>query len=264
MPSVWDFYIAELYKFFKGNTFFVLLIIGIAFIAIQAIPFGEMVNLNLGEEIYEIAPLPAGYDAIAQGGINGLLPFFVPFLIVFFFTSEFSKKTFYNLLGQKISKEKIFISKYCVFSIVTLILSVALSAFSILFFILLRGWGSQFSIIHILDIALLIIRMTLFHVSSATIIIILSIFLRNSSIVVILFFAINIFDTLIAGMGYFIQEKITFVGHLIKLLPSKFATDFLQMSVSAEIMASALMSIFLSISLCLGISIFCLKRFDIL
>lgn len=254
---------AELYKFSYSKSLLIILIVGIASILISAIPITEMLNESLAQDIYEVAPLPTGYESIAQGGLNGMLPFFIPFLVVLFFSSEFSRKTFYNLLGHNLSKGKIFVSKYCAFSIIVFALITILSIINLLIITLLKGWGLDFNIIQIVDIISIIIRMFLFHIASATIVIVLSIFLRSSALIVILFFAINIVDTFLASISYFIQQKVAFPEYFVKLLPTKYSLGFLQMSVSYDSLIFALISILISVSLCLGIGTHCLKKADI-
>lgn len=257
---------AELYKFYKSKAFKVLLFFGVLCVMFNLVSIIKLVCMwgNLEYNPADDTFLPkTGHDAFSVIDFNSLFYYFIPFLIVFFFTSDFSKKTIRNLFTTDLSRNEIFIGKYIAFSISTIAITVLVAIFTTIVATIMYGWGTSFSILQILNILFIALRIGLSHIAYAGISIVLSLIIHSEAIIVILYFAISVVENLLLSTVSSLQSTSYAFYYLGYIFPSTYMDEFSSMHLSGDMILYSFISIALYCILTIVVGTVWFNRFDI-
>ena len=254
---------AELFRLGKSLTLKIMLMVTAVYSLIYGFSFLNYLYLKIGTiEETNFVPL-SGFEAFASIDIDGMFAFFVPFLVVFFFTSEFSKKTFGNLIGAEISKSKLFIAKYISFGISILTIVFFSAVFITSAVTVVNGWGANFDFRQVSEIFGLCIRIILMQISTASLCVVLSLFIHNDAIIVILYFASSLVESIITSLISRIEIKSGVSEFLVSSLPSNCTDTFQSLSVTSTELWNGSFCVCISIILCLTLGVAFIRKIDI-
>lgn len=255
---------AELYKYSKSIITKVMILVGIGYAFIQCVSLIALLYVNIGAINDDQVNLIKGYQAFAAADMASIFTFFVPFMVVFSFTSEFSKKTFGNLLGYNVSKQQLFISKYVAFCIIVIAVSIILALTSTVIAMCANGWGIDFHVSQIVDILMLILRVSLVQIASASLMIIISLYLHNDAAIVILYFVLSLIESIITAFVSRIEVSNIVLRFLISSMPSNCVDGFQMMIVNESTIVCGLFYTLSSMSLCIFLGSWIINRRDII
>lgn len=254
---------ADLYKLFNEIYLKVMALICLLYTIIKAIPFYEILEKLSGIEFDYESQVITGHNAFLQLGFDGFFNFFIPFLIVVIFSSEFAKKTIRNIAALKIGRINIFLGKYIVFVISVFALMLFSAVTSTVLFSILNGWGGQNVIVEILDIALLVCKYSIIQISYASIVVILSLLIQNGALIIILYFGLSLVESIVSSMFQMFAQKSTVFNVLSFAFPSTYMYEFPLMKISDNTFLLSMISILTYVLLTVIIGCTIMKRKDI-
>lgn len=254
---------ADLYKLFNEIYLKIMALICLLYTIVKAIPFYEILEKVSGIDFDYESQVITGHDAFLQLGFDGFFNFFIPFLIVVIFSSEFAKKTIRNIAGLKIGRINIFLGKYVVFiiSVITLMLFSALT--STILFSVLNGWGSQNIYVDIINIVLLVFKYSIIQISYASIIVVLSLMIQNGALIIILYFGLSLVESIVSSMFQMLAPKSSMFNALSYVFPSTYMYEFPLMKISDNgfVFSAISISAYVILTVIIGCTI--MKRRDI-
>lgn len=253
---------AELMKYRYNKCMKISIIITFLYGILCVIPFREIFQkysmMDTGvSEINKIF----GYNACFTLDYSSIFMFILPFLIIHYFTSEFTKKTIKNIVGLGLNRTSIFLAKYLAFFITIFLLFVLWGTFSTLLFSAVNGWGIRFSYIQIVNIVLSILKMASVQLAYATVPIILSFVIYNSAVIVSILYGSSIVGALIISvlnrMNSSLSTAISFV------FPDKYMLQFIHAISDSKILLGGCISIAFNILVTIGISLIIFRKINI-
>ncbi len=244
---------AEIYRLKFSKPFYVMFSIGLVAILFQTYSILDRFYIYVGLEDGELTQI-FGYNAFLSMGIDGFMMFFIPFIVVSIFSSEYSKNTYKNLITKAQEKGYVFLGKYTAFIGVIFMMNFIFAILSTSLCSVVNGWGDTFNILHILNILFLVIKYTLYFVSVASLIIILSFIIRSEALIVILFFVTNIIESLIASFLPMLNNR--FFILISKLFPTSYSNAFFNSNNAETLHAWFSICLTLLISVMISISVF--------
>ncbi len=257
---------AELYKFLKSKSIKVLLTFSVIWVMLNMVSIVKLICLwgNLDySTVEDTFIVKTGFEAFSIMDFNSLFYYFIPFLIVFFFTSDFSKKTIRNLFTTDLTRNEIFVGKYIAFSITVVGITLFMAVFTTLVATIMYGWGTEFSIMQILNILFIALRVGISHVSYSGLAIVLSILIHNETIIVISYFAISILENILLSTVATLQSKSYAFYYLGYIFPSTYMDEFSSMQLSSDMIIYSFISIALYCILTIVVGTIWFNRFDI-
>ena len=220
---------SEIFKFCVGKLLYILLTIGVLYIILQQIPLLEMLyNLLEMEEADQSQPLIFGYQAFRHTHIDGLFMFFMPALIVKFFTSEYTKKTIYPVVEISRNRTILFLGKYIALFLTVIFLLFSFAAFSTLLATVINGWGTDVFLLELGGILLLVLKMSFFQLSLAGMTLMVGFIAKQESWVILSYFAISLLESIIASILVNLGSANQFLGTMSNLFPTVYAFSFLE------------------------------------
>lgn len=254
---------ADLYKLFNEIYIKIMALVCLIYTIFKAIPFYEILEKVSGIEFDYESQVITGHNAFFQLGFDGFFNFFIPFLIVVIFSSEFAKKTIRNIAALKIGRINIFLGKYIVLLISIFALMLFSAVTSTVLFSILNGWGGQNVFVEILDITLLVCKYSIIQISYASIIVILSLLIQNGALIVILYFGFSLVESIISSMFQMLSQKSTVFNIISFAFPSTYMYEFPIMKITDNVFFFSTLSIFTYILLTVIIGCTVMKRKDI-
>jgi len=201
----------ELFKFFREPLLKIVLLVSLAIVAIQVIPFRQLLAEFLDQEMVVTAE-PTGHSAFVDGSFDGFFSFFSPFLVVMIFSSEFTKKTIRSLGTINLPRRRVFIGKYISFAVIVFCLMSFLACCSTIFFFLFRGWGSNTVVVDILKVLYSVVISSLHQISYASVVILLTLYIYNDALIVLLYFGLSLVESIFA---YLFRFRVAFYTPLL-------------------------------------------------
>ncbi len=254
---------ADLYKLFNEIYLKIMALVCLLYTIIKAIPFYEILEKVSGIDFDYESQVITGRDAFLQLGFDGFFNFFIPFLIVVIFSSEFAKKTIRNIAALKIGRINIFLGKYIVFiiSVFTLMLFSALT--STVLFSIINGWGSQNVFVDIINIISLVFRYSAIQISYASIVVVLSLMIQNGALIIILYFGLSLVESIVSSMFQMLAPKSNMFNALSYIFPSTYMYEFPLMKISDNgfVFSAISISVYVVLTVIIGCTI--MKRRDI-
>ena len=239
----------ELFRFMKGKTIRILLILGLVFTIMQVVVPIKQILVNIsGPSSIKINPI-LGYEAFFMIDFSTLLFIFTPFLVVTIFISKVALAPVENIIATRIKRKNIYISKYIIFvsSIIGLSLSFALFATSIT--TIINGWGKNFEFFQLCLIFLVSLRISIIYILYGTILILLSLFIHNTVLIVIIHFGISIVESMFISIidAVIAAHNSKVLYYLSFIFPSKYMSDFAKVDIKTETLILGLSVSLLSI-----------------
>lgn len=196
---------ADLYRLKYERMIKIVLILAAFFMLTYPVPAAE-IFAEAGIE-YDVETLRAyGSTAFFNIGFDGFANLLIPLLVVVIFSSEFSKRTFMNIVGTKIDRFNIFCGKMISFSISVFCLVSFCAFLCTLEFTLLYGWGEYFSIVQVLKLLFVVCLVSAAEIAYTGLTIILSTIIHSSSLVVVIYFGVTIVESMFSSVFVALSE----------------------------------------------------------
>lgn len=248
------------YRYTKAMKVSIVTIFLYGFIC--AIPVRSLIekfsNIEMGSDTVKRV---FGYNACFSLDYSSIFMFILPFLVIHFFTSEFTKKTIKNTVGLGINKTNIFIGKYVAFFMIIILLFLLWGFFSTLLFTIVNGWGVRFSLIQIVNIIIAIFKMAIVQLAYATFPIILSFVIYNSAVIVAVLFGSSLGGSVIISFISRINSNL--INAVSFIFPDRYMLQFIQVTTDSKILLGGILSIIFNILLTIGISITLFRKANI-
>lgn len=247
----------ELFKFFRQPLLKIILLVSLAVVCIQVIPFRQLLAELLEQEIV-LTEKPTGHNAFVGSNFDGFIPFFIPFLVVTVFSSEFSKKTIRNIGTINIPRRNVFMGKFISFALLVFLLMLFLASSSTIIYAIFRGWGGDNIFLDISRILYYVCISALHQVSYASVIILLTLFIYNDALIVLLYFGLSLVESIIASLLLGLADKVGALAWIAYAFPSTYSFDLTSLPIAAGKLTAALvaMSVYILLTLVLGSAIF--------
>ena len=218
---------ADLYRLWHEKLVKIALIVTAFFVLMSPFPadkFFAYFHVEAGEPAIQAT----GSTAFANIGFDGYVNLFIPLIIVAVFSSEFTKRTFLNIVGTRISKRKIFMGKFLSFSVALVVLMIYSAILSTVEYTLISGWGSSFSLIQIIHIFMMAILVAFAQIAYSGMTILLSAVIHNSATLVVIYFSASLVESFFSSFCIYLNESgFTLLGipifkHLSYIFPSTY------------------------------------------
>ncbi|MCL1950582.1 MAG: ABC transporter permease [Turicibacter sp.] len=142
-----------------------------------------------------------GHQSFSSSSADGLMMFLTPLLVVILFSSEFTKKTIYNIVLAHDSRVVIFLSKIIVITFFLFLFHLFFATVITVIATLRYGWGYSSLLIPIMQIFLLIIRMTVYQAMLASFLVLISLFVKSDMLLVLIHFGASLMEALLANFA---------------------------------------------------------------
>ena len=236
---------ADLYRLWHEKLVKIALIVTAIFVLMSPFPadrFFAHFNVEYGEPAIQAT----GSTAFQNIGFDGYVNLFIPLIIVAVFSSEFTKHTFLNIAGAKISKRKIFLGKFLSFSIALVILMLYSAILTTIEYTALSGWGSSFSLVQIVHILLIALLVAFAQIAYSWLTILLSAIIHNSATLVVLYFSASLVESVFSSICINLSEdnvtilNIPVFDYLAYVFPSTYLYDLTKIQLSGTILTMIL------------------------
>lgn len=252
----------ELFKFLRQPLLKIILFVSLAVVCIQVIPFRQMLAELMELEI-AFSEKPTGHNAFVASSFAGFFSFFIPFLVVTVFSSEFTKKTIRNIGTINLPRRGVFIGKYISFALMVFFLMFFLAGSSTIVFAIFRGWGSDSIFLDISRILYYVIISAWQQISYASVIILLTLYIYNDALIVLLYFGLSLIESIIASVLVSLSRHVKALTLIAYAFPSSYSHKLTALPVQSGKFAAAVtaMTVSILLTLVLGSTIF--KKRDI-
>jgi len=200
-----------------------------------------------------------GYQAYDAIDLDAFMILVVPFIVVYIYTSEYSKHTLKNFITHRVDRSAVFLGKIVAFLIVLLALNAFIAIAATGVYTALNGFGSTHIIASVINIFFYVIKLSLYYFSASSVAIILSALGVGEALTVIIFFSGSIVESIIASV--LSSSEISFISQFSKLFPTNYLRSFL--SVNGSDVYYAWISISISIIICITIGLLITNRRDV-
>ena len=214
---------AEIYKSLCGKAFKILCGIMLIYSTLYLIDFRRLLFKQL--KIDYISVQIAGSNILINSGINNLLMYMIPIIIILVFTEDYQRNNILRCYDSVKSRGTIFWGKYFSFLILTGLLVFGTGIYLTTFGTVAYGWGDSSVVLG--DIFMILLKIVFAYTTYGTLSIVLSVIIPQNAVVIIFYFVFSIIDSIIYSIV--INIRLNSIDIIRMIFPTHYIGECMQL-----------------------------------